>query len=696
MPTLIAESLVNAVTRLDAAGAKRAWDFLAKFLANPAQPSLSLERITRARDRDVWSGRISQGLRAVIHQDGDTYTVLYAGPHDDAYDWARTHTFERNQATGEMQIVAAPHSVEAAAPQSVEAAAPHVPDRAPGLLAAHGDAYLLSLGLPPTWLPVMRTVTSEEQLLDVSAKLPEYVADRLLDLAAGKLVTPPLPIKLDLPAVEHPDAGQRVFLLESQDDLRRLLDAPLAAWLVFLHPSQRRLAEGSFNGPLKITGSAGTGKTVVALHRARHLAAQGRRVLLTSYVTTLCANLERNLALLCSARERERIKVSTVHSAALALLTQAGRRVTPCNDDDVHALIEQARQRQGCPLDLDLLTGEWEAVIQAAGITSWDEYRTASRAGRGSPLSVRERKVIWEVIAEARAALERKGLVTWSELCRLAAELLRDGIVTSPYDAVIVDEAQDLGPQELRLLAALAGDGPNGLTLVGDGGQRIYGRPISLKPLGIDVRGRSYVLRLNYRTTAQIRRFAESILGDTADDLDGGRDDRRRVRNLVGGPEPALRGFAEADAQHGYVVEQIERLLRDGLQPEEIAVFARKKDLLEPLKARLRQAGQHYHVLSSGDGAGAGINLATMHRAKGLEYKAVFVIDVSDDQVPAGRAYRNVKDPRAREEALQQERQLLYVSVTRARDEVHLTWVGEPSRFLNSRRQADLSMKERR
>jgi superfamily I DNA/RNA helicase len=247
---------------------------------------------------------------------------------------------------------------------------------------------------------------------------------------------------------------------------------------------------------------------------------------------------------------------------------------------------------------------------------------------------------------------------------------------------VIVDEVQDLGPQELLLLAALVGTGPDCLTLVGDGGQRIYGRPISFQALGIDVRGRSHVLCLNYRTTEQIHRFAERILHGSADDLDGGRDDQRTVRSLIGGPEPTTQGFTTSDEQTRFVVSQIDRHLAEGLQPEDIAIFAPKKDLLDPIKVPLQAAGRHYHILSATKGEASGINLGTMHGAKGLEFKVVFVIDVSDGHVPPAWIYWGTKDPQAREEALQREMQLLYVSVTRARDEVYLTWVGKRSRFL--------------
>lgn len=676
MPVVLAATLPIAAAKLDPIDARRVWDFIIKIQENPAQPSISMERITQARDRNIWSGRISQNLRAVIHLDGDTRTILYAGQHDDAYDWARTRRLERNAVTGSLQLVESP---EVVAPILAAIPTPVWP-----LFAAHPDAYLLSLGLPPDWLPAIRAISTEDQLFEVAAKLPEDVMDRLLDVADGKVVMPPAPLPASTPATEGADAQRSFFVLDENADLHTLLDAPLAAWLVFLHPSQRRLAEATFKGPLKVTGSAGTGKTVVAIHRARNLARLGKRVLFTTYVHALCTNLEQCLSLLCTPEELKRITVSTVHSRALALVQQGDRQIHPINDGEIKALIEATARDQGCTLLLELLMAEWEAVIQPQGIATWEAYRTASRAGRGTPLAAKERWAVWQVLELVYADLERRCAITYSDLSRHARELLLLGTVASPYDVVIVDEVQDLGPQELLLLEALGGTGQDGLTLVGDGGQRIYGKATSLKSLGIDVRGRSHVLRLNYRTTAQIRRFAEHVIRGIADDLEGARDERRGVRSLLDGPEPLLRAFTTLEEQLSFVVAEIVGQVEMGRKLDDIAIFARKRELLEPLKVALHAADMRYRLLT-GKGTAGGVTLATMHGAKGLEYKIVFVVDVSDNQVPQPKAYQGIQEPQALEEALRREQQLLYVAITRARDEVYLTWVGERSRFIAQR-----------
>lgn len=675
MPAIVSDSFIQAAQRLDPASTKAIWGFLAKFNENPAHPGASLERVQQAKSKDVWSARIGRDLRAIIHQDGDAWMLLYAGRHDDAYDWASSRRIERHILTGAFQIVETPQIVSAPGPS---------PSGSAGLFSSHKDDYLLSLGVPPSWLPTLRAISDEDTLLnDVLPKLPADVADRLLALAAGEVAVPPPPVASDLSASQTATSLGSFHLLESNDDLHRLLAAPMSTWIAFLHPSQKRLVEGAFNGPVKITGSAGTGKTVVAMHRARRLARQGRRVLLTSFVTTLCRNLEHNLGLFCTAEELDRITVSTLHHQAMTLAQAAGDSLNPIDNGEIGKRLAEFSVGVECPLGTTALLAELEGVFQAQGITSWDAYRRASRVGRGRPLSVKDRRKVWDVIEKVQMSLERQGEIDWAGLCRRAAEHIESGRIPSPYQAVVVDEVQDLGPQELRLLSRLAGTGADCLTLVGDGGQRIYGGRFSLSALGIDVRGRSHVLRLNYRTSDQIRRFADRVLGGGSDDLDGGRESRRGARSLFAGPEPVLSAFDDRDRQSEYIVARIESLLEKGRTPDEIAIFARQANLLDRTEKRLTAAGIHWHRLSKdGDASAAAVRTGTMHRAKGLEFKVVFVVDVSDDKIPSKQALKSASDDALIEAVLEQERQLLYVSVTRARDEVYISWTGEQCRFL--------------
>lgn len=658
--------------------------FLARFLSNPAHPSLSSERLQQTKNDNLWSARVSKDMRAIFYKDGDDHVLLYVDHHDDAYGWAAKRSIGPHSVTGALQIIELP-TVAAA----VESPAPQKPR---DLYRKHADGYLLSLGVPELWLPAIRQIETEDDLFEVLPKLPPDVAERLCTLAIGKLVAPPDPVSSLAEAMTREDQLQNLFVVRSHDDLRPLLEAPMAKWIAFLHPTQRKLAYGSFNGAVKITGSAGTGKTVVALHRAKHLAGQGKRVLVTSYVTTLCHNLWRNLQLFCSDAELKKITVLHVHALAQDLLKETGEKWTPLKDEELQSRLGPIAGKRDCPLDDEALFAEWRDVIQAQGVTDWEGYRGASRVGRGCPLSVKDRKAVWEIVEPFHQSLARKRETSFAGLCRRAMELIKARHIRSRFDAVIVDEVQDLGLVELQFLAALAGEGPDRpdrpgqvdrLMLVGDGGQRIYTAKQSLKSVGIDVRGRSHILRLNYRTTGQIRRFADHMLGDEADDLEGGKQSRRETVSLLSGPEPILKGFDSRAAQCDFVLDQMQQLFRIGRTPDEIGIFARQASLLDMMETRIKRAGLPFCRLSKEDfPEEPAITLGTMYRAKGLEFKFVFVIDASDDQLPYAKALDKKSDAPSREDFIEMERQLFYVSLTRARDVVFVTWAGTPSRFL--------------
>jgi superfamily I DNA/RNA helicase len=468
------------------------------------------------------------------------------------------------------------------------------------------------------------------------------------------------------------------------DDLERLLAAPLSTWIAFLHPSQRGIATAAFSGPAKVTGSAGTGKTVVALHRARHLARQGRRVLLTSFVTTLCENMERGLRMLCTAEELARIEVRTVHQVARQIAERCGAQPAEIlGDNEVRTLIQKFSRGRALPLSASAMLAEWNLVVQAQGVDDWEGYRTASRAGRGTPLTAAQRREVWSVFEEVRRYMAAGNRTDWQGLCRTARELIESGTAPREWDSVIVDEVQDLSAQALRLVAALGTGGPDGLLVVGDGGQRIFAHRTSLRSAGIEVRGRSRVLRVNYRTTEQIRRFADRIVAGR-DDLDGEVELPSACRSVRAGEPPVATGFDRTEDQYDYVAEHVRDCLARGVAPCEIAVFARTKRRLDQAARRLAAAGIATHLLepSAGGEAPDAVHLVTMHRAKGLEFKVGIVVDASADAVPNRYAVNAAGDEQDREEALAMERQLLYVSLTRARDEVLVTWVGEPSPFL--------------
>jgi hypothetical protein len=672
---ILADTLLDSLATLEKDERLRVLDFIGELRRSAKSTGLSLERLNNTRSKNLWSGRISQELRAILYQDGDTWAVLHAGHHDPAYRWAERRDIGRNRVTGAFQIVETVETV-----RTVERELVVEPSARP-LFLGHDDAYLLSLGVPEVWLPTLRKLADGDQLLELASHLPPEVHDRLLRLADGELVPPPAPVT-ERPLVEGVDS-RRFFVLEDDALLHAALDAPLDRWIAFLHPTQRRLVTATFAGPAKVSGSAGTGKTVVALHRARHLARQGKRVLLTSYVKTLCSNLERNLRLLCTDDERRRITVSTVHAQALAIARQGLPRLQPARDEDIDDLLRELTPRHAPTLEREFVAAEWRNVIIPQGIATWPEYRAAQRTGRGKAITVRDRKALWTVFEALRERLLARQQLDWAAICHRATQALESGAHAPPFDAVLVDEVQDLSVPELRLLKALAGANLGELVLFGDTGQRIYAGGFSLGALGIDVRGRATILRINYRTTEQIRRAADRLLGDESDDMDDGAENRKGTRSILRGPPPSLQGYAGPDDELAAAVTQLQAWIASGLRPEALAVFARTNREVKSIQRALTSAGLPVHLLADEDGGeSAAIAVGTMHRAKGLEFKAVLVAACTDTLVPFHLHLSKMTDPQDREHAVDNERRLLYVAMTRARDELRITWSRKPSPFL--------------
>ena len=340
-------------------------------------------------------------------------------------------------------------------------------------------------------------------------------------------------------------------------------------------------------------------------------------------------------------------------------------------------------RRRSTAFDTDFLQAEWENVVQNQGLVDWPEYRSARRTGRGRPLAAKDRKAIWAVFEALRGALADKGLADWAWICRKAEALLESGDVKRPFSAVVVDEAQDLKAPDIRLLRALSSDNPENLMLVGDAGQRIYPGGFSLSALGLEVRGRSRILRINYRTTEQIRKRADRLLGDAIDDFSGGSETRKGTRSLLVGPEPIFQGYPSRDEELGGAVETVQGWMSEGLQPKAIGLFARTKKRRDHLVKALEGAGIGVNLLSGNEGlVDTKVNVGTMHRAKGLEFKSVLVFDCSASALPSPGLLRTCKDPQDREDAEARERRLLYVAMTRARDSLMVTWTGDPSPFL--------------
>lgn len=685
MKFFIADTFTDSLARLTAEEQKAAKTTAFDLQANPKHPSLQFHKLERAKDPRFWSVRGSLDLRLIVHKDGDDLVACYVGHHDDAYGWAERRRLEVHPTTGAAQIVEIRETVrEIVLPKYVEEERPA--PLAPKLFAPLSDSELLAFGVPPEWLADVREAT-EATVLDLCDHLPGEAAEALLEIATGNAPKPPTPAAPAANPFDHPDAQRRFRIMRNADELERALDSPWDKWTVFLHPEQRALVERGFAGPARVSGSAGTGKTIVALHRAVFLARRDpqARVLLTTFSDTLANALRVKLRRLISNEPRlaERIDVSAFDAIGRRLYERNVGSVQIAPQERIRATIQEAAAAGGgTRFSPAFLFAEWERIVDAWQLDSWDAYRDVPRLGRRTRLSEAQRRELWTIFERVRAALTENGLLTWPALFQRLSEVLSES-PRSPYDAVVVDEAQDVSITQLRFLGALAGGRQNALFFAGDLGQRIFQQPFSWKTLGVDVRGRSSTLRINYRTSHQIRSIADRLLDPEIADVDGNVERRDGTISVFNGPAPEIRTFAKESDESAAVSVWLKERIEDGLAPHEIALIVRSSAQLDRARFAAKSASVAFKVLDNSVETTSGYaSVCTMHLAKGLEFRAVAVMACDDEVVPLDERIEAVGDEAGLEEVYASERHLLYVACTRARDHLLVTGVDPASEFL--------------
>jgi superfamily I DNA/RNA helicase len=471
---------------------------------------------------------------------------------------------------------------------------------------------------------------------------------------------------------------------------------PFAAWRIFLHPAQRKIAYAPrFAGPAQVTGGAGTGKTVTALHRAAYLARRAAEqlfvaepaasVLLTTFTRNLAEALQLQFELLVDDEDaRGQVEVRNVDSLAHRVVGQArGTKLAIIEGKELDALWTAAVLKAGLPFPPTFLAREWEQVILAQDLRSEQEYLTASRAGQGTPLGKSQRRQVWALTQRIEAQLHARGRDTFTQLANEAARVLRQGTVKLTYRHVVIDEAQDLHPAQWRLLRAAVAEGPDDMFVVGDAHQRIYDNHVSLARVGVNVRGRSKRLTINYRTTQEILALAVPALGKSpVTGLDDETDTLAGYRSPLHGRRPKVVGARTREAEYDALVRQVMAWRAEGIEPHAIGVAARSNWMAKEAGVVLQAAGLGTVSLSAKTRKDA-VRLGTMHGMKGLEFQAVAVIGVAEGTVPLQSKLANAADdPVAYAQDLQRERCLLFVALTRARDHLYISYSGSRSAFL--------------
>lgn len=691
------DAFFGALTKLPSNIQAKVNNLILKFQTNPKSSGLNYEKLTGTKDKNMRSIRVDQAYRIILLalEQGNVYLFLWVDYHDDAYDWAARHQCKINANTGSLQLYATDV-------RETNTGTEVNTDQSNKAFKELKDKHLLKFGVPDDQIKFVRTIETELGLDQLQTILPPEAYEALYFFLAGDSYEDIL-AERDLKEAQlfdvtnFADALDRAqtmahFAVPGNDqELSEILNAPMEKWRVFLHPSQRKLAEGKKNGAVRVLGGAGTGKTVVALHRAKWLAENltqpTDKILFTTFTRNLAVDIANNLASICSPSIQENIEVVNLDRWVQNFLRQQSYdyRVVFNNYDLLeywHKAISERPANIGFPDSF--FKEEWQRVIQPQGVKTIDDYKRASRIGRGTRLTRSQRMAIWPVFEEYRHQLNRARLKETDDAYRDAAELIRNNPkLTLPYTSIIVDEAQDMGSQAFHLLRAIVPEGPNDLFIAGDAHQRIYGRNrVVLGRCGINIRGRSRKLKINYRTTDEIRRWAIRLLeGRAIDDLDGGSDSNAIYKSLTHGQAPLVEPFNSPEDQAGF----IKTLLESSDESHSgTCVVARTNAEVSAIQDQLNAIGVETSIIEpnkADDEKSTALKLATVHRVKGLEFDQLILASANDGLVPLDIALRDKGDEISRDDAETEERSLVYVAVTRARKKAFVLSCGPLSPF---------------
>ncbi len=679
----IAETFTDSLSRLTGEEQKAVKTTAFDLQLNAANPGLSFHKLENAKDKNFWSVRVNRDIRLIVHRTSGSLLLCYVDHHDAAYDWAERRKIEVHPKTGAAQIVEIRERVEIVKrTQYVEVESP-APKKSP-IFSAISDEELLGYGVPAEWLDEVRLAT-EDTLLDLN--LPGEAVEALLELATGGKPKSAQTVPVGTNPFDHPDALRRFREVKNVEELERALDYPWEKWTVFLHPSQRESVEKDFGGPARISGSAGTGKTIVALHRAVFLARMNpeSRVLLTTFSGPLANALRNRLHRLIGNEPKiaERLEVHSLNEIGRRLYELNFGKPKVASPEIVREYLRDALAVAGVQkFNRQFLESEWSEIVDPWQLRTWEAYRDVPRLGRKTRLPEKQREVLWDIFTQVWKKLDEEHLVTNSSIFARLAEFF-DSTDRKPFEFIVVDESQDIGIPQLRFVRAIAGGKPNGLFFTGDLGQRIFQQPFSWKSIGVDIRGRSRTLKINYRTSHQIRVCADRLLGADVSDIDGNKEERGGVTSAFNGPPPVVQEAEGVDAEVARVAEWISGHLANGLKPHEVGIFVRSKSQLERATKVAQSIGVPFAVLDERVETTVGtVAISTMHLAKGLEFRAVAVMACDDEVLPLQSRIEAIADQGDLEEVLNTERQLFYVACTRARDFLMVSGISPASEFL--------------
>jgi hypothetical protein len=700
------DKFIASLNDLAPSDAQRATKAVERFSKDPQHPSLRLKPLQGDRSGRLHSIRAADDIRVILVQEGSTFVVLEAGSRQDIYDRYDRGRFVYNQGRGFIGVVEQRVTADATQGGVEQATRAPIADDAPGIFDHWGDEDLRDAGFDDPQIKALRACKNEDQLCDLGWSDEDF--DRAVDLieltpeqwrAPALISDVPVAEERLREVIQSFGALHGLSPLFSPEEVAKIAAAPIEDWMIFLHPDQRAVVERRFDGPARVRGAAGTGKTVVALHRAAVLANRFAEedatlpILFTTYIKTLPPVFESLYRRLPNSVDG-RVEFVHVDKLARRICNEAGIRVntSPRDIDAAFAKAHRGVVGTGTPLAKAQLTAEYlkteiQAVIKGRGVESKDTYLDLVRTGRRTPFTAPMREQLWELMQVWYDEMGRRNTVDFSDVMLLARDAARKR-ASPTYRAAIIDEAQDITMVGVQLVRALV-NGPgkdvtDGLLLVGDGAQRIYAGGFTLRQAGVQVAGRATVLHTNYRNTAEILDAAMAVAGDEAvDDLG---EEYKRGEDAVataraGGLRPGLVLCSDAQDEALYVVRRVKELVDDkGIGLGDIGVFVPTNREVEKWLQTLREAGIARLGLEDYSGKPtANVKVGTFFRAKGLEFKVVFLPGLNT-RFP--RPPSPGQDPTEYEEDKALAISQLFVAMTRARDALILLSPGEPSRVL--------------
>ena len=689
----ISSDFLTAFARLPRQVQGKVTEFVNKFRNNPMSPGINYEKLNSGIDKKIFSVRIDDTYRGIVvrQQETGVYLLLWVDHHDEAYQWAARKRCEVNPKTGAIQVFDVQTIVErVSAPEKV------------ALFATAKDDELLTLGVPEVLIDFVRSFVSKEDFYKAESSLPHDAYEHLSWLAEGfpmeevmELVSEEQAAAAsseDLStALDAPATLKSFVVVEGEDELRRIMAEPLEKWRVFLHPTQRKIVQKEYSGSARVLGGAGTGKTVVAMHRAKHLASMcegQQRILMTTFTANLAADIRENLRKICTLEELRKIEVIHLDAWVNQFLRESGFSAQIGYDDAIDPLWEKAilLANNDLPFDISFYEEEWNRIVVAQEALTLEKYVKATRNGRGTRLDRKKRMQVWKVFENYQNLMKENQIRDINTAMYECTKLLQSAGRRSKYISIIIDEGQDFSDNAYRLIRALAGEEhPNDIFIVGDSHQRIYRNHPTLSKCGINVRGRSSILKINYRTTEEIRKHAFALLnGISFDDLDEDFDLGDKCQSLTHGEKPVVENFNNANDEFDFIFDEVKKLKENGVALTDICVVARTKKLVDDYIALFTRVGIRSYAIKRNkvdDRSFDGLRVATMHRVKGLEFKYVFIAAVNNRIIPLPSAI-NKTDAVSEAESITSEKCLLYVAMTRAQKGVYITSYGRKSKFL--------------